>query len=313
MAQLLGIDISNYQSVESVDIAPDFVIIKATEGTGYVNPLCDSQYQRAKAQGKLLGVYHFVRPDLGLSPEDEAQFFVDNCRGYIGEALLAIDYEVAPYSDDYAFRFAKKVAELTDGVWPLAYMSASKVTEYAWPQTCKACGLWIAGYPDLRASWDIPDFPYNTDEWTDGCAIWQYTDSYGQLDRDVAYMTKEAWHKFARPGENPKPEPQPTPAPTKKTNEQIADEVIAGKWGNGEERKQRLTAAGYDYNTIQGIVNTKMGVRPDDGFFWYTIQPGDTLSGIAARFGTTVGQIQVDNSILNPNLIYAGSTLKIRG
>lgn len=41
----------------------------------------------------------------------------------------------------------------------------------------------------------------------------------------------------------------------KKSNEDIAKEVIAGKWGNGLERKQRLTAAGYDYNKIQAIVN----------------------------------------------------------
>lgn len=44
----------------------------------------------------------------------------------------------------------------------------------------------------------------------------------------------------------------------KKSNEQIADEVIAGKWGNGAERKKRLTAAGYNYDTIQAIVNEKV-------------------------------------------------------
>lgn len=44
----------------------------------------------------------------------------------------------------------------------------------------------------------------------------------------------------------------------KKSNDVIADEVIAGKWGNGQERKDRLTKAGYDYNTIQGIVNAKL-------------------------------------------------------
>ena len=43
--------------------------------------------------------------------------------------------------------------------------------------------------------------------------------------------------------------------PSKKTNEQIAREVIAGKGGNGVIRKRKLQAAGYDYNTIQSIVN----------------------------------------------------------
>lgn len=42
---------------------------------------------------------------------------------------------------------------------------------------------------------------------------------------------------------------------TKKSNEEIAREVIQGKWGNGTERKQRLTAAGYDYSTVQSLVN----------------------------------------------------------
>lgn len=41
----------------------------------------------------------------------------------------------------------------------------------------------------------------------------------------------------------------------KKSNTEVAKEVIAGKWGNGAERKQRLTAAGYDYEAVQKIVN----------------------------------------------------------
>ena len=48
-----------------------------------------------------------------------------------------------------------------------------------------------------------------------------------------------------------------TTAP-RKTNEEIANEVINGKWGNGADRKNKLTTAGYDYNTIQDIVNQKL-------------------------------------------------------
>lgn len=43
-----------------------------------------------------------------------------------------------------------------------------------------------------------------------------------------------------------------------KTNEEIANEVIAGKWGNGAERRQKLTEAGYDYKQIQKLVNKLM-------------------------------------------------------
>ena len=42
---------------------------------------------------------------------------------------------------------------------------------------------------------------------------------------------------------------------SKKSIDTLAKEVIAGKWGNGEERKQKLTAAGYDYNAVQKRVN----------------------------------------------------------
>ena len=41
------------------------------------------------------------------------------------------------------------------------------------------------------------------------------------------------------------------------SNEEIANEVLAGAWGNGDDRKNRLSAAGYDYNAIQAIVNQK--------------------------------------------------------
>lgn len=46
-----------------------------------------------------------------------------------------------------------------------------------------------------------------------------------------------------------------TSASAKKSNEEIAREVIAGKWGNGADRKKKLIAAGYDYSAIQKIVN----------------------------------------------------------
>lgn len=50
-----------------------------------------------------------------------------------------------------------------------------------------------------------------------------------------------------------------------KTNQQIAIEVIAGKWGNGRERVQKLTEAGYDPSAVQTIVNSLMenGPQPE--------------------------------------------------
>ena len=46
--------------------------------------------------------------------------------------------------------------------------------------------------------------------------------------------------------------------PVEKTIDQLADEVLAGKWDNGAERERLLTAAGYDYNAVQKKVNEKL-------------------------------------------------------
>ena len=63
------------------------------------------------------------------------------------------------------------------------------------------------------------------------------------------------------PAPVPVPEPAPTPEPPReKSLEEIAREVANGDWGNGAERRNRLTAAGYDYATVQKLVNKLLGV-----------------------------------------------------
>ena len=49
--------------------------------------------------------------------------------------------------------------------------------------------------------------------------------------------------------------PAPAPAAPKKTVEELAKEVIRGDWGNGQERKDKLAAAGYNYDEVQDKVN----------------------------------------------------------
>ena len=50
----------------------------------------------------------------------------------------------------------------------------------------------------------------------------------------------------------------PASAGTMKAMDTIVQEVIRGEWGNGEERKQRLEAAGYSYEVVQGKVNREL-------------------------------------------------------
>lgn len=71
-------------------------------------------------------------------------------------------------------------------------------------------------------------------------------------------------------------QPAPAPAP-KKSNEEIADEVIAGKWGNAPERYERLEAAGYDAQAIQAIVNAKMAQTSPQAPNTAQFKVGDTV------------------------------------
>ncbi len=47
-----------------------------------------------------------------------------------------------------------------------------------------------------------------------------------------------------------------------KPNQVIAQEILAGMWGNGTERRERLTKAGYDYEKVQSIVNALVYGEP---------------------------------------------------
>ena len=82
------------------------------------------------------------------------------------------------------------------------------------------------------------------------------------------------------------PAPTPAPAPSKKSNEEVANEVIAGLWGNGAERVERLTAAGYDANAVQAIVNQKLAPAVDN-----SIHNGNTVkfNSNASRWATGQG------------------------
>lgn len=237
---LYGYDISKWQSVGTGDSAQNFLIVKATEGAAYVDSSCDKHYQRAKAQGKLLGFYHFARPDLNGAIA-EADFFVKNTRNYFGEAIPVLDWEKNTWNVAWAERFLNRVYELT-GVRPLIYMSASVITANNWASVARNYGLWIAGYPNKYNVKNPPtpgtkDMPYKIGPWAFWC-IWQYSSSAGTLDRDIANLTPAQWKKYAEipkaatkpqeaPQAAPAPEPQPQPTTTEKPQETAASEPTA--------------------------------------------------------------------------------------
>ena len=109
------IDVASYQSVaQAGQYNAQGVIVKATQGTGYVNPRCNGQYAQAKKKGRSLGLYHYAG---GGNPVSEANYFIKNIKNYVGEAMLVLDWERGQNSaygnGKWAQRFVDQVHKLT--------------------------------------------------------------------------------------------------------------------------------------------------------------------------------------------------------
>lgn len=306
MSALKGIDISYYQNgINIANLDVDFVVCKATEGVGYVDECCDKFYQQAKKVGKKLGVYHFARPDLGNSAETEAEWFLKNIKGYINEAILVLDWERGNLNNpNWVKAFCDKVKNET-GVKPIVYMSASPANSYDWSSVIKGdYGLWIASYDSNNGQANKAP---NSGKWPFYC-MWQYTSKgringyNGNLDLNYFYGTKEAWDKYA----GGSPSTGNTSKPAEKSIDELAQEVIQGKYGNGQDRKNAL---GSRYDEVQARVNELLNVNQ---VVYYTVQRNDNLTKIANKYGTTVNQLVSWNNIANPNLIYPGQKLKVK-
>lgn len=95
-------------------------------------------------------------------------------------------------------------------------------------------------------------------------------------------------------------------ATPEKTVRQIAIEVINGHWSVWPFRKSKLEKAGYNYNAVQAEVNRLLKNSKT-----YIVKKGDTLSGIAKRYNTTVSRLAADNEIANPDIIFVGQKIRI--
>ena len=89
-----GIDIASYQAGIDLSVVPcDFVIVKATEGTGYVNPDFIRAYAQAKNAGKCLGIYHYAN---GGDYQKEADYFAVKMPVFSFEKIRGADISLGP-------------------------------------------------------------------------------------------------------------------------------------------------------------------------------------------------------------------------
>ena len=171
-----GIDISSHQGGLNLRaIWADFVIVKATEDDDYQNPYMGAQAQATLGAGKRLGFYHFARPG---DAAEQARYFVDAVRGYVGKATMWLDWEAnaVPQGPGWAKTFLDTVRSLT-GSTPGIYMNGSALNGYDWSAVASQYPLWYAGgpdYSDYGSSYSDPEVP-NVPYWG-APLIHQYTE-----------------------------------------------------------------------------------------------------------------------------------------
>lgn len=195
-SRAVGIDISMHQN--GIDIAASearFVVIKATEGSGYVDPLFVKHTTAVLDCGKRLGFYHFAWPGSN-SVEEEVETFVNAIQPYLKhKPFLYLDWEDASAYDavDWAKQFLDAVSQRT-GIKPYIYMPALVAEGYAWGDVAKNYWLWAAGYPhsepDTFRTPDCPYAPFGHGWWL---LAWQYSSTgripgyAGDIDLNVCY------------------------------------------------------------------------------------------------------------------------------
>lgn len=251
-----GVDISHYQTVTdwgALSKAVDFVILKATEGTGYRDATYTPRISELRVRRVKVGAYHFASSG---DPIPEADAFLAYAKPLPAD-ILALDVEAGiltrlPGAQLVAWckTWLDHVKTRT-GITPHIYMSLAVVNSRDWSPIARTYPLWLAAYRDA-----LP-----VTKWWTKPAIWQHTSTgripgiNGNVDLNVTYTV-------TAPTPAPKPTAAPTPAPTTDTDDlepnmqvtftdayQVAQEMAAGK-----TEAQARDAAQVTYTSTQAAL-----------------------------------------------------------
>ena len=321
-----GLDVSRFQGEvdwEQVKAAGyQFAMLRA----GYGDDSVDGQFRRNASEcnrlGLPIGAYWFC---YAASPENAAQE-ADSCiRTVSGYRLdYPVCYDIEQASADYVEKqgvsFTPALAQSlvksfcdrieAQGYFAMFYSNRSFYDTYLGAALAGRYAFWYARYTD-------------TFDGTD-CGIWQYTSTgsvpgiSGNVDLDLAYVDYPSVIRRAGlnhlDGTAPVP---PSPAPQYITYVIQPGDTLSGiaqRFGTSVRTLAELNGISdpdkiYAGNTIRVPENGSSGGSAP---VYYTIRPGDTLSGIALKYGTTVSALARLNGISDPDKIYAGDRIRIR-
>ena len=236
----LFIDVSSHNGYDITGVLADMgtqnTIIKISESTSYINPCLSAQVE----QSTPVGFYHFAwfGGDIDEA-EREARYFLNNVPQKV--KYLCLDYEDHASGDkqantDACIRFMEILKE--NGYEPIYYSYKPFTLNNIDYQQILAefpNSLWIAGYGLNDGTADFDYFPS-----MDGIRWWQY--SSNPYDKNIVLLDDSEEDILISKN-------------TSKSLDTVANEVIQGIWGNGQERFDNLTNAGYNAQAVQDRVN----------------------------------------------------------
>ena len=236
----LFIDVSSHNGYDITGILSDMgtqnTIIKISESTSYINPCLSAQVE----QSTPVGFYHFAwfGGDLDEA-EREARYFLNNVPQKV--KYLCLDYEDHASGDkqantDACIRFMEILKE--NGYEPIYYSYKPFTLNNIYYDQILAKfpnSLWIAGYGLNDGHADFEYFPS-----MDGIRWWQY--SSNPFDKNIVLLDDDEEDILISKN-------------TSTDIDTVANEVIQGLWGNGQERFDNLTNAGYNAQAVQDRVN----------------------------------------------------------
>ena len=259
MSEVFGIDVSHYQgAIDWNEVAKDgkkFAILKCQyEAQSHrKDEFFDRNYDGAGENGIARGVYIYIARASMADPEKDAQALLSNLDGRKLEYGIWLDFEdktLEAKGKAYIRNLAYLYADIfmKAGYYVGIYCNRDWYIRLIHDDLKRDFDFWIARYPkDDKGKYNATS---SLKPSTNMAVAWQYS-SKGfvpgiktRCDMDVDYDGIVSLMAST---------------PLKKSNEEIAKEVIAGKWGAGSTkptRKELLTRAGYDYYAIQKIVNS---------------------------------------------------------
>lgn len=325
-----GIDVSEWQGNidfgKVKDAGIEVVYIRAGQGFSYRDERFEENYEKAKRNGLKVGVYHYMTARSVEDARTQAKFFASLISGKQIDCKLAMDFESFgnlsnSQINEIALAYLRELQSIT-GKEVIVYSNTNDARTVFNSEVAKY-PLWVAQYggsqPSDNGKWNRWEgYQYSSTGRVNGIRGNVDLDKY---TIDILLNNTEEVPEVEDP---------------KCTNEdRILYKVQRGDTLSEIAQRFNTTVShlaqinnisnpnliytgeiltiSCNRNNSQNNSNNSNGNSQNNNqtTITYTVQRGDTLWGLAQRYNTTVSSIASLNNIQNPNLIYAGTTLRI--